>query len=706
MTNIVPVEQDDSAVIPLIETGEQVLGYDPLTPLAGHGPANKMSQPIANTLLYIKRRVGTQGLWDMTGVPGFTVPDPSFNIEMTTAILSDSQYTATPVTGVTTFKVAGSGVIIKPTDARSMRLRASTSGGNFGISAMVLANSNATAADVKTALTNSAPFGTCTHFAALFLDNNGLLGAGNFKLMMRTADPINGNNLQQLFPAGSYVALDQIYLTFNGATGVFSATVGVGAPVAGTNVWDISGTMALRAYVGCYHTANPPVLTDLNYDFDFSDNSGSRVGFQTLNDPTVPVGAADNKSYVVSAPGTYKGRSAVLNDIVMFRDNLQDIQVWPYTYLNAADVDAAVATHLIANPVLSLLQEARMRATVITVTDDMTGQPYTLTRGDVVIVGQTPAGTFAGFTPLHPAVYDGAAWVAYTPADFEGVTLIPNQDPNWYGNALRYDNTYPTMMGAALHGIAVAAYAGVGWRIIVPRTGVRIEGNYALAIGNNVIDLSTQETIIAVAQNAGTYNISFTNFGEGLLYVVANALVTITFGGSSATSVVLSAGSVGLWYVYDGVAMPLYTSSTAMPDPSAHIKMSNNIIATDIISANSAVKVAGVTTATVTDFFTHSGQNRLTYNGYTTKKFEVNASLSVKSGSVNQVFSVQMAKNGALVSNEMRAKTLAANDPSNVALIDLLTLAPGDYVEVWIANNSTTADLIVEYMQLTIGGVK
>ncbi len=292
---------------------------------------------------------GISGVWDMTPVDTGTVLDAAYNLEMTTATISAAQYTGTPINGASLIKLAGSGVIKKESAARSARLRASTDGVNFLLSALVLANSDASPADVAASIGAGAT-GTCTHIAVMYLDNAGLAGPGAMKIAVQTDDPVNSNNTEVLVSTGGYSALDQIYLTFDGTTGLFSVSINAGAAVSGTNAWDISSASSLRAYVLGYHGANPPSLPDSVYDFDFSDNTGGRTGFVTVNDPALPAGAAEFKRYLVSVAGSYGGRPTSVGDIVELHTGTSKIQVTQATPWTSALIEALINPYIAANP--------------------------------------------------------------------------------------------------------------------------------------------------------------------------------------------------------------------------------------------------------------------------------------------------------------------------------------------------------------------
>lgn len=130
--------------------------------------------------------------------------------------------------------------------------------------------------------------------------------------------------------------------------------------------------------------------------------------------------------------------------------------------------------------------------------------------------------------------------------------------------------------------------------------------------------------------------------------------------------------------------------------------MRNNATATTIATINTPVKVAGTTTAnSLNQKFSHSS-NRLTYDGAFEDTFRAQAVATV-TGSANKVFGFYGAVNGVVDSNsEMYATTNAGGRAESIVIQGVFTLAPGDYIEVWIENTTDTSNLTVEFLNLIV----
>ena len=99
----------------------------------------------------------------------------------------------------------------------------------------------------------------------------------------------------------------------------------------------------------------------------------------------------------------------------------------------------------------------------------------------------------------------------------------------------------------------------------------------------------------------------------------------------------------------------------------ANYYMTNNAVATDVISSGVAVKAAGATTAGEFIKFSHSN-NRATYIGALTQKFLVTSTMTLVSGNNNQI-GIYVAKNGVIIdgpgtlhSTDQGRETLSSGD--------------------------------------------
>lgn len=126
--------------------------------------------------------------------------------------------------------------------------------------------------------------------------------------------------------------------------------------------------------------------------------------------------------------------------------------------------------------------------------------------------------------------------------------------------------------------------------------------------------------------------------------------------------------------------------------------------ATDITGTNSPKKVAGTTTTFELSRFTSPQNNRLQYDGTKTRTFIVTAALSATGASGTYLYSFYIYKNGTQITgSRQRTKVYSSSgDIQTISIVCTVTLAPGDYLEVWAENNEANGDLTVQNMTLTV----
>ncbi len=124
-------------------------------------------------------------------------------------------------------------------------------------------------------------------------------------------------------------------------------------------------------------------------------------------------------------------------------------------------------------------------------------------------------------------------------------------------------------------------------------------------------------------------------------------------------------------------------------------------IATTITAADTPCKVLGTTTSSnLFRFDTNSASNRLRYIGTKTRTFSITGSISITSAN-GQNCSFYIAKNGTIdVSTIVKRKVGANTDIGAAGISGSIILAPNDYIELWVANDSGTASITILTMNL------
>ncbi len=126
---------------------------------------------------------------------------------------------------------------------------------------------------------------------------------------------------------------------------------------------------------------------------------------------------------------------------------------------------------------------------------------------------------------------------------------------------------------------------------------------------------------------------------------------------------------------------------------------------TVIASANMPVKMLGTTTAVNLFRVTSPVSNRLTYTGAKTRRCIVVCSLTstfTGAGS-NKYFSFYIAQNGVILPGSKQQVILKNNtDQGPITVSCMVFLAPNDYIEAWVENNTDGTDMIIQNLNLAL----
>ncbi len=132
------------------------------------------------------------------------------------------------------------------------------------------------------------------------------------------------------------------------------------------------------------------------------------------------------------------------------------------------------------------------------------------------------------------------------------------------------------------------------------------------------------------------------------------------------------------------------------------------VAATTIAVAGTYVKAAGTTVlgAVVEDFDDDGGtSNRLKYIGAPSRRCTIVTTVSLTSASNNQVIGFKIAVNGVVADESVARELLGTgSDITSMTLSHHIDLTNGDYVEVWVTNETSTGSVTVENLHVHVMG--
>lgn len=128
----------------------------------------------------------------------------------------------------------------------------------------------------------------------------------------------------------------------------------------------------------------------------------------------------------------------------------------------------------------------------------------------------------------------------------------------------------------------------------------------------------------------------------------------------------------------------------------ALISMQNNLTATTITVAGTPVLAAGTWVVDSDSQFTSTTAGRMTYTGGRDARLPITFSCSLEpSSGTNISMSTLVAINGAVIAASKRNGASSSGSPTSITSPWQYTFATGDYVEIFVQNNDTTADILV-----------
>lgn len=119
---------------------------------------------------------------------------------------------------------------------------------------------------------------------------------------------------------------------------------------------------------------------------------------------------------------------------------------------------------------------------------------------------------------------------------------------------------------------------------------------------------------------------------------------------------------------------------------------------TTITDVDEFVKAENASTIHSAYRFSQPQNNRLQYDGDVACRSAITATLSFTCAANNQVLAFAIAVNGVISdASIIRTKVTTGTDVKAVTITAHPTLEPGDYVEVWVANDTSVANITLEH---------
>lgn len=225
-----------------------------------------------------------------------------------------------------------------------------------------------------------------------------------------------------------------------------------------------------------------------------------------------------------------------------------------------------------------------------------------------------------------------------------------------------------------------------------------------------------------VVLNGGTYiDLDAATFNTVILnkQILLSSAGGTTFLSGSAGSANINSGGFGTMIdcrtagsatVLNGIAADDYRweflAVNSIPDSVyfGMLSMVGNATNTVISVSGTPVLVAGTWTVEETHRMTGTTGGRLTYDAERSQDLNVTTSVTVQPVSgTNISISAYIAVNGSTVASSKRTAAASAGSPTNITLPWYVDFTNGDYVEIFVANETNTTDVLVSSAVLRVG---
>ena len=124
---------------------------------------------------------------------------------------------------------------------------------------------------------------------------------------------------------------------------------------------------------------------------------------------------------------------------------------------------------------------------------------------------------------------------------------------------------------------------------------------------------------------------------------------------------------------------------------------------TTIATVDVPIKIAGVTTVGLLNGFTHTSPGKLTYTGNETKVFHVSVNAVIDPAAHPAALLVGVGKNGTQDAATLLGLNVAAHTvPTSFTTHGLISLVTGDYIEVFIENNTDNGNVEFDVAQFVV----
>ena len=256
-------------------------------------------------------------------------------------------------------------------------------------------------------------------------------------------------------------------------------------------------------------------------------------------------------------------------------------------------------------------------------------------------------------------------------------TVLANSFMDYFVNNTNYRISYQSLVaGLGVTGSIVTTGDVTGSPVLeIDGTVNKIRN---IENGSGIVTSITPTNGVKVSHN-------FTANADGLPILLnttaASPTIASIVAGSGISVAAVNAGGIEITSIADEI--------------NAQVTMHGNATATVIATIDTPVKVAGTFVVGTVSTFTADNTGKLNYTGSTTATVQFSASVTLDVVGTNQDLTVQLFKNGISLPAAKISRKVSAGSAGNVGLFYNIPVTASDYVEIYVANATSTNNITV-----------
>jgi hypothetical protein len=223
---------------------------------------------------------------------------------------------------------------------------------------------------------------------------------------------------------------------------------------------------------------------------------------------------------------------------------------------------------------------------------------------------------------------------------------------------------------------------------------IRSFGSIVTSQSGIVLDVASAASINALALSYTVFTLlsgtsTLVNGNGDSNITVSAAIDTCRINNPGAAPILVGVGVTNLKWVF------IQTPQLIETDQAGVVSLTNNATATVITTVNVPVQIAGTWALNEQLHYSASAAGRLTYIGLVSSVVNIDAVVTVLAavGAAINIMTLELRVNDAVVASQQFSADNA--NPQSCPIVWRRLMETGDYVELWISNNTDADDLIV-----------